>query len=109
MNVIVTDHKTLQDLIGEAVAEALAQQLPKLLRDAVRKPLLTRDEVKELTGWSDRTLQHLRDTRQLPFVQDGRKILYPTDGLQEFISSRSIPSRKQPPAPHRTKREERYG
>lgn len=85
--------KRLVRRVASAVVDALDERLPRLVRKATEKPYLTREAVKGLTGWSDRTLQHLRDTRQIPFIQDGRKILYPTQDFYEFLEERRVQTR----------------
>lgn len=50
-----------------------------------KKDWLTKEELINLTGWSERTIQHLRDSRQIPYSQHGRKILYPYKGICEFL------------------------
>lgn len=73
---------------------ALKESLPELLERATRKSYLTRQELMDLTGWSSRTLQHLRDTEQIPFVQYGHKIIYPTKGIYAFFEEHQILPRK---------------
>jgi excisionase family DNA binding protein len=83
----------LSKLIDEAVERSVTKHIPELLRQAVRKPFLTTDELCELTGWSRRTVQYLRDSRQLPFYQDGRRILFDTSEIEGYLRSRRIPAR----------------
>jgi hypothetical protein len=97
MSSIVTDENRIRAFVTEAVKDALEQELPSLVKQATRKEWLTREEVKDLTGWSDRTLQHLRDTRQIPFAQHGRKILYPTEGFFDFLEAHRIEPRSEAP------------
>lgn len=87
---IITSPEDVQRYVREAVLEAVRLELPGLIQEATRKPYLTREEVKQITGWSDRTLQHLRDSRQIPFAQHGRKITYPSRGLYEFLDARNV-------------------
>lgn len=94
MHSIVTDNQTIKDLIQEAVQNALRNELPGVVRRATQKPWMTRDQLKDLTGWSDRTLQHLRDSGQIPYSQHGRKILYPSDGIMEFLDAHRIEPRQ---------------
>ena len=95
MQTIVTDTATIASIIEEAVRAAVENQLPALVQEATRPPYLGRDEVKAWTGWSDRTLQHLRDTRQIPFVQHGRKVVYPTHGVVSFLQQHTVAARKE--------------
>lgn len=89
-HVIVTDESVLNRLVNQAVSHALEEHLPRLVRKATRRPWLTKEDLKEMTGWSDRTIQHLRDTRQIPFAQHGRKILYPAEGIEQFLRNHHI-------------------
>ena len=93
MSSLITSPEDIRHYVREAVFDAVRQELPGLVREATQKPFLTREEVKQITGWSDRTLQHLRDSRQLPFVQHGRKITYPSRGLYEFLDAHNVISR----------------
>ena len=91
---IVTDINTIRELIDSAVFSVVEKQLPGLVQRATAKRYLTSKELQELTGFSARTLQHLRDSRQLPFIQDGRKILYLRDDVEAFLNARRIAARK---------------
>ena len=93
-SVIVTTEEQLRGVVASVLREVVSEALPPLVRRATSKDWLTREEVKELTGWSDRTLQHLRDTRQLHFAQHGRKIVYPADGVEEFLRSNRVAARR---------------
>lgn len=97
MSTIVTDTETIGRLVQEAVSKAVADSLPRLVREATQKQWLTKEELKALTGWSDRTVQHLRDTRQIPFAQHGRKIVYPSRGIEEFLERNGVRTRQSPP------------
>ena len=90
---IVTDEAGLRQIVQQAVEEALRHHLPPIVREATEKPWLTKGELKRLTGWSDRTIQHLRDTRQIPFAQHGRKILYPTGDVLAFLKEHRVEPR----------------
>jgi excisionase family DNA binding protein len=76
------------------LAPIIREEVSKSLEDFAILPLsrvwLTRQEMKKLTGWSDRTLQNLRDSGQIPFSQHGRKILYPRAGIMEFLEANTV-------------------
>lgn len=93
--VFITNETDLQKAVEAAIETALKKQLPDLIREATTKPYLTKQEVMELTGWSSRTLQHLRSTFQIHFVQHGRKILYPTEELYEFLEKHHVSPHNQ--------------
>lgn len=55
---------------------------------------LTGEEVCWLLHISPRTLQTLRDTRQIPFtVVSGRNILYPESGIRDVLTKNYKPAR----------------
>lgn len=85
--------QTIQSAVKEAIAE-VTKDLHKIIRKGTTPPYLTKEMVMEITGWSGRTIQHMRDTRQIDFIQDGRKILYPTDTLYEFFENHRIKASK---------------
>jgi excisionase family DNA binding protein len=93
MQTVVLSPQELAELVEGAVERSVEKHVPSLLRRAVRKEFLTTDEMMHLTGYSRRSLQHLRDSRQIEFVQSGRKILFPIDAVEKFMQDRKIPAR----------------
>ena len=90
MQTVVLSPEELSDLIDGAVERSISKHVPELLRKATRKEFLTVEELSELTGWSRRTIQYLRDSRQLPFYQDGRRILFQTDEIEQYIREKRV-------------------
>ena len=90
----IPTREDLQDLIDQAVSKAVKEQVPEIVREATAKQWLTKQDLKEITGWSDRTIQHLRDSDQIPFSKHGHKILYPRQGIMEFLEVHHVKPRK---------------
>ena len=90
MNTYIADKEEFQSTIKKAVSDAISELVPLLVRKATAKEFLTKQELMKLTGWSSRTIQNLRDTRQIPFSQHGRKILYPYTGIMQFLKENNI-------------------
>jgi hypothetical protein len=90
MQVYITTKDELESIVAIAVERAMLSIVPELIRKFTSKEYMTKEEVKDLTGWSDRTLQNLRDTRQIPFVKHGKKILYPYNGMMQFFQLNHI-------------------
>lgn len=90
MNTYIASKEELSEIVNEAVRELLKQELPTLIRQAKRKEWLTTDDLMELTGWSRRTCQYLRDERRIPFTQEGRKILYKTTEIEAYLAENRI-------------------
>lgn len=87
----------LEEHISQVITQAVQEGIAAAMRDiersismAVTPPYLTKESVMKLTGWSGRTIQHMRDTDQIDYVQHGRKILYPTQALYDFLENHRI-------------------
>jgi hypothetical protein len=89
MELILTTNEKLEKTINEALDKAIARYLP-FINQTTHKAYITKAELMKLTDWSSRTIQHLRDTRQIPFSQHGRKILYPYKEIVEFLEQNKI-------------------
>lgn len=90
MNIYLTSKEELKETVSKAVKEFCKQELPSILRKASRKEWINTDELMELTGWSRRTIQYLRDKKRIPFSQEGRRILYPMDGIEAYLKENQI-------------------
>lgn len=90
MQAYIPSKDELQTIIEDAVSRTMRSVVPDLVRQATQKEFLTKEEVMRLTGFSSRKLQYLRDTREIPYTQHGRKILYPYKGVLEFLESNKI-------------------
>jgi len=88
--IITADSETLRALIRDAVAEAVSEQVPGIVKQATAKDWLTKIDVLELTGWSERTLQYMRQSRQIPFSKHNRKIMYPAAGIEQFLKDHNV-------------------
>lgn len=92
--IVVSEKHDLTKLMREVFREEAKAIIPEIVRKATEKPWMTKQELMDLTGWSSRTLQHLRDSHQIPYSKHGRKILYPRDGIMEFFKEHEIPANK---------------
>lgn len=73
----------------------LKRELPKALNKAIKKEWITTDEFMDLTGWSRRTIQYIRDKRKIRFFQEGRRILYSWEDIERYLEENSIEPREQ--------------
>ena len=90
----VAERKELELYFDKVLRQIIKDEVPKLIQELGKKEWLTKTELEKLTGWSGRTIQHMRDTRQIPFSQHGRKILYPRDGILSFLEANFIKTRE---------------
>lgn len=90
MQTYIPTRTELDTAISEAVERTMRSLVPEIIRKATAKEFLTKEELQEMTGWSSRTIQNLRDTRQIPFTKHGKKILYPYTGMMDFFQQNQI-------------------
>lgn len=86
----------LEITIHNEIKKTLEQLLPEYLSKQQKptfKPFLNRKEVLDLLNVSAPTLQRMRNERRIPFVQDGRKILYPYEGIMQYMERHHIKSK----------------
>jgi len=93
--VIVTTESALERVFNKFFDKKVNETLPELVKQATAKPYLTKEELIDLTGWSSRSIQNLRDTNQIPYSKHGRKILYPRDGIMNFLEAHHIQPQNQ--------------
>ncbi|KPP94621.1 MAG: mobile element hypothetical protein [Bacteroidetes bacterium HLUCCA01] len=93
MTAYIATHDELEKAIEKALAKVVEDRLPELIQEATSKPWLNTSELIELTGWSSRTIQNMRDRNEIPFSQHGRKILYPRVEIMRFIRSIEVTPR----------------
>ncbi len=89
MNTYITTKEELKELIQDATRAAFLNAIPELLKDAKPK-YLNRSQVLKMLNVSMPTLQRMRNERRIPFIQDGRKILYPYADLIAYLESKQI-------------------
>jgi excisionase family DNA binding protein len=87
---ILINEKPLKALISQAVDEAIKPHIERLAATPNMKPVYTIDEVTEMFGVSKRHLQYLRDSGQIGYIQNGRKILFRAEDLNKFFENHYI-------------------
>ena len=90
MQAFITSKQELEETVNQAVKRLLEKELPAIIRKANRKEWVNTNELMEFTGWSRRTVQYLRDNKRIPFSQEGHRILYPMEGIEEYLRSNQI-------------------
>lgn len=84
------------EAVQPAVAAALQQALPEILRRASRPAYLTRQQVMDLTGWSERKLAYLQSQRRLPYLKRGRSVLFKTEDVEAYLAEGYVPAAPPP-------------
>lgn len=95
MKAYITSKEELREIVNDAVSDLFKKELPKILRKAQRKEWLTVEELSELTGWSRRTIYYLKNQERIPYSQENHRILFPTDGIEDYLRSNEIKPKEQ--------------
>lgn len=90
MKAYITSREELAEVVEDSIRKVLKEELPYIIRKARQKEWVNTNELMEFTGWSRRTIQYLRDERRIPFSQENRRILYPMEGIEEYLESNRI-------------------
>ena len=91
-NLIVASEEDLRKLLSDIVQESIKEKIPELLKKANRKDYYTIEETCKILDVSRRHLQYLRDTEQISYVKNGRKIYFKAEDLDEFFNDNYIKS-----------------
>ena len=82
-------------MVINAVEEAITKRLPYIIKKATSKDYYTIDDVCEMLDVSRRHLQYLRDSGQISYVKNGRKIYFKAEDLEEFFGVNYIQSNRE--------------
>lgn len=88
--VFIATKSEFQEIISETVDAILTRRIPQIIRQANRKEFMTTADLEELTGMTSATQKYHRDAGNLPYSQEGRRILYRTEDVETFISERRV-------------------
>lgn len=84
--------------IGQALAPvvraAVEEALPAVARRAALPPYLTKKELVELTGWSPRKVDYLRERGRLPYHRVGRSVLFRTEDVERLLDDARVEARR---------------
>lgn len=79
-----------EDTIENSFEKLLEKKLPALIRKATEKKYYTINEVCELLDVSRRHLLYLRQSGQINFIKNGKKIYFRREDLEEFFDENYI-------------------
>lgn len=90
METYIASKQELQKAITEAVQNAVTEKLPEIINKATRKEFYTIQEVCEMLDVTRRHLLYLRQSGQISYVQNGRKIYFRAADLEDFFNQNLI-------------------
>lgn len=90
MEAYIPTKSEFQKAIAEAVEKAVCDKIPEIVKKSTQKDVYTQDEVCKLLNVTRRHLLYLRNSGQINFIQNGRKIYYRAEDLQNFFDENYI-------------------
>jgi excisionase family DNA binding protein len=90
MQTFIPTEEALRTTVMKAVEEAVSERLPEIVRKATQKQHYTIDEVCELLSVSRRHLTYLRESGQINYVKNGRKVYFKREDLDNFFDENYI-------------------
>lgn len=89
-NLIISSKEDIREILTDIIEKSISSKIPEIVKKASRKDYYTIDEVCKMLEVSRRHLQYLRDSGQISFVQNGRKIYFKAEDLDEFFDANYI-------------------
>lgn len=88
----IVEKKELDELINEVreLKRELKSTLGERLKEEAKSIWIESEEARKMLGVSQRTWQAIRDRRDIPFSQYGRKIYVKVEDIDEFIESHKV-------------------
>jgi excisionase family DNA binding protein len=90
---ILINQQEISEILRVIIRDELRRSLPELIRESTSKEFLTIDETVQMTGFSKRHLQYLRDQKTLPYHKHGKKILYRRSDVLQFLKDNHVKAR----------------
>lgn len=90
MKLIISTEEELQEIISRTLEKTFKSLMPNAIRLASEKEWFRTDELMKYLGCSRRHIQHLRDSRRIPFHQEGRTIRYHINDIKEYMKKNRI-------------------
>lgn len=79
-----------EDAIERKFEQIVSDRLPALIRSATEKEIYTINEVCELLDVTRRHLQYLRNSGQINYIKNGRKVYFRHEDLCDFFDRNYI-------------------
>lgn len=90
--IIVTDKESLQQMINDAVDQALMDHAGKFIEELRKDDLYTTEEIANKIGVSTSTIADYRKKGKIGYIQEGKVICYTREHYLDFIEENEIKS-----------------
>ena len=85
----------LAQAIRPAVVEVLAEVLPEQVRRALAPPYYTKKALMDLTGYSARKVEYMKERREIDHCKVGRLTVFPREAVHAYLDAGLVPARKK--------------
>jgi hypothetical protein len=92
--------EAFREVVLPEVRSTIVDALPEVARRAQLPPNLTKRQLQQLTGWSPRKIDYLRERREIPFIKRGRTVLFPTAEIEQYLGEGYVPAKDTPRRHH---------
>ena len=90
MQTFISTKEEFKQTIMDAVQQVVTQKLPEIIRRANAKEYYSIGEAIKILNCTRRHLQYLRDSGQIGYVKNGKKIYFRSADLEKFFSNNYI-------------------
>lgn len=84
----------LVDRIERIVRRLIREEVALAVERGMMKPYLTKRELQDWTGWSDRQVAYKKSRREIPYIKRGRLVLFPTREIIAYLEEGRVPVRR---------------
>ena len=82
--------RTISKEIKDDILDIVKKELNKCIVVKRMKPYLNATEFKELTGYSNKKQQKIRDNNEIAYSQNGRSISYKREDIEDFMERHKV-------------------
>ncbi|GAB5518816.1 MAG: hypothetical protein RhofKO_10670 [Rhodothermales bacterium] len=92
-SLLLTSLEDAAETLAPCIAEKLRPEFVDAIRQATMPPLLTKQKLMDLTGWSSRQVEYKKAQGEIPYIRRGRLVLFPTDEIMAYLREGYVPAR----------------
>lgn len=86
----IASKEEFQNTVESTFEKLLSEKLPHLIRKATEKKYFTINEACEMLDCSRRHLLYLRNSGQINYIKNGKKIYFRREDLEDFFDENYI-------------------
>ncbi|MEQ8524349.1 helix-turn-helix domain-containing protein [Gracilimonas sp.] len=80
----------IETIVERVLLNVFESKLPAVIRKTNRKEFITTEELEELTDWSRGKIYYLRKEQGLPYIKEGRSVLFKMEDIEQYLEENKI-------------------